>query len=652
MSGSTDGAYRFNRFVVGSSNRLAVSAARAVAESPGTAYNPLFVYGPSGLGKTHLVAAIAHEAQARRSALQVAIRSGEDLAEELHRAIAGGAPEQLAQRFRSVGLLVIDDVQFLTGQRETQTALLRLLNGLLDDGRQLVLTSDRPPADIPDVDQRLLSRLSGGLIVDVGAPDFEMRLAILRNATGERALNFGAGVLEEVARLAFGNVRELKGALNKLTAFQLLDGRPIAPDDVRAVLGERPRAMNDASTGAPEVAAEYEGFLADVFQEVETRVEPWRVRLGESCAFWRGAGYKTAVLERALAYPVRPDVDGLLETFAAAIEHLRTIEVQAVRLDPTLRGQPAFHDPEAVAEAQALLNRAIAGAQALPAPSPTLTRATLETGSANQLAMKAFDVVIASPGKRYNPLLVHGPSGVGKSHFLHALGHAMCAAWPTRTVACLSSSTLVEELVVAMQAGGVERWRARFRLADVLILDDVQLLTGKERTQEELFHLFNHLFARGGQIVLSADRPPRELHGLADRLRSRFEGGLVVAMQTPDRALRKRLVQRWLLDADEDPTEPLVAFLADREVTSARELRGLITRLCAAAELSARPLSLDMAQSELGVPRVAAAAHDAASGARHAFGDIDGHPDDFFLDREKVIWDWPDIGGRLIEELR
>ncbi len=649
MSASLDGAYRFDRFVVGSSNRLAVSAARAVAEAPGTTYNPLFVYGQSGLGKTHLVAAIAHEAMARHAGLRVEIRSGEELAEELHRAIAGGQPDQLAQRFQLVSLLIIDDVQFLTGQRETQTALLRLLNGLQDEGRQLVLTSDRPPSDIPDVDQRLLSRLSGGLVVDVGAPDYEMRLAILRNVSHERALVFDTGVLEEVARLAFGNVRELKGALNKLSAFQQLDARPVAPPDVRAVLGERP---TDTTADSGNGEEEYEGFLADVFQEVETRVEPWRVRLGEACAFWRGAGYRTTVLERALAYPVRPDVDGLLETFTAAIEHLRNIEAQAIRLDPTLRGQPAFHDPEAVAEAQSLLTRAIAGTQALPAPSPTLTRATMEAGSANQLALRALDAIVTAPGRRYNPLLVHGPSGVGKTHILHAVGNAVRAAWPTKAVACLSAETLVEELVVAMQSGGVERWRARFRLADVLILDDVQLLTGKERTQEELFHLFNHLFERGGQIVLSADRPPRELHGLADRLRSRFEGGLVVAMQTPDRTLRKRLVHRWVLEADEEPTEPLVAFLADREVTSARELRGLVTRLCAAAELAAVPLSLDLAQSELGVPRVASAALEGSPVRRHAFGDADGNPDDFFLDREKVIWDWPDLGGRLIEELR
>ena len=169
MSTAVDQALRFDTFVVGASNRLAVSAARAVAEAPGQAYNPLFVYGESGRGKTHLVAAIAHRAQEMQPATRVLFSSGEEVAEHLHRSIASGQPEQFLEHYRQAGLLILDDVQFLTGQRETQSELLRLLNALMRGGQQLVFTSDRQPADIPDVDQRLLSRLSGGLVVDVGA---------------------------------------------------------------------------------------------------------------------------------------------------------------------------------------------------------------------------------------------------------------------------------------------------------------------------------------------------------------------------------------------------------------------------------------------------------------------------------------------------
>ena len=650
MSTLLDGGYRFDTFVVGASNRLAASAARAVAEAPGIAYNPLFVYGGSGLGKTHLVAAIAYQARQAKPDLRVEFSTGEEVAERLHRAIAAGQQAEFSRRYQDIDLLLLDDVQFLTGQRETQSELLRLFNLMQGKGRQLVMTSDRPPAEIPDVDSRLLSRLSGGLIVDVGAPDYEMRLAILRNACSERELSFDDGVLEETARMAFANVRELKGAMNRLSAYQQLEGKAIVPSDVRAVLGEHPAAPITATPAAKAVAvtdgvAEYEGFLADVLQEVETRVEQWRVYLGEACAFWRTEGYATAVLERAMSWPTAPDVNGLLATFAAAVEHLRNLEAQALAVDPSLRGHPAFRNPEAVAEAQALLDRAIASALPLPAPSPAFTRASLEVGTANQLALKAFDALIEHPGQRYNPLYLHGPSGVGKTHFANALGNAFNAAWPRKSVACLSASTFVEELIAAMQEGGVERWRARYRAADLLILDDVHQLADKERTQEELFHLFNHLYDRGSQIVLTSDRAPRDILGLADRLRSRFEGGLVTTLQAPDRALRERLAQRWLLESGHEPAQGLVALLADRDASSVRELSGLFTRLRAAADLAGKPLTLELAQRELGLTR-----NDVTLFASHTHAP--GAIDDFFLDREKVIWEWPDMAGRLIEEYR
>ncbi len=650
MSTLLDGGYRFDTFVVGSSNRLAASAAHAVAESPGTAYNPLFVYGGSGLGKTHLVAALAFQARLTQPDLRVEFSTGEEVAERLHHAIAAGQQAEFARRYQEVDLLLLDDVQFLTGQRETQTELLRLFNLMQGKGRQLVMTSDRPPADIPDVDQRLLSRLSGGLIVDVGAPDYEMRLAILRNACIERTLTFSDGVLEETARLPFVNVRELKGALNRLSAFQQLEAATITAQDVRAVLGEQARVVHSERglTGAvapTESGSEYEGFLADVLQEVETRVEQWRVHLGEACAFWRGEGYATAVLERAMGLPSAPEVNGLLATFGAAIEHLRQIESRALALDPSLRGHTAFRNPESIAEAQRLLDRAVASVLPLPAPLPVFTRAAIETGTANQLTLKAFDAVLEHPGQRYNPLFVHGPSGVGKTHVAHALGNAVRAAWPRKAVACVSASAFVEELVGAMQEGAVERWRARYRSADVLILDDVHHLADKERTQEELFNLFNHLYDRGSQIVLTSDRAPRDIVGLADRLRSRFEGGLVATLQVPDRALRERLVHRWLLEAGHEPAQALVAVLADRDARSVREVVGLLTRLLAAADLAGGPLTLELAQRELGIARTDTAVSTARSPGAGAI-------DDFFLDREKVIWEWPDLAGRLMEEYR
>jgi chromosomal replication initiation ATPase DnaA len=584
-----DGALRFDTFVVGASNRLAAAAARAVAEAPGTAYNPLFIYGGSGLGKTHLVAAIAWQARQVRPGLRVEVTTGEELAEQLRAAVAAGHPEGLAERLRHVDLLVLDDVQFLTGQRETQNELLRLFNRMQAGGRQLVMTSDRAPAEIRDVDERLLSRLAGGLVVDVGAPDYEMRLAILRAAGAGRAPGFAPGVLEAVARLPFGNVRELKGALNRLTAYQQLDGTAVQPQDVRAVLGERSltpaREVAVLPGAGTEAGVDFEGFLADVTRALEDRVAPWRTTLGEAAAEWRAAGYAVDVLERARALPAPPDVEGLLDTFRRAVEHLRALEARATALDPRLAGHRVWRDPAAVAEAEAFLAAqevARAEAAALPRPSPALTWESLALTGPNELVRKALQSVRSAPGRGFNPLVVVGGPGAGKSHVLHALGNALAAdaaaAGRPARVACLDAGAFTDGFVAALQDGSVERWRAAWRGADALLLDDVHLLADKERTQEELFHLFNHLHARGAQIVLTADRPVAAIAGLADRLRSRFGGGLVVEVRRAPGG------------------SPTITPGAVRGV-----VRG---------------------------------------------------PDDFFRDREKMVWEWPDLADRLIEELR
>jgi chromosomal replication initiator protein len=197
-------------------------------------------------------------------------------------------------------------------------------------------------------------------------------------------------------------------------------------------------------------------------------------------------------------------------------------------------------------------------------------------------------------------------------------------------------------LIAALQEGTVDRWRARYRAASALLLDDVQFVAGKERTQEELFHVFNALYADGKQLVIASDRPPRELTGLEERLRSRFEGGLVVQMQSPDRPLRELLFARFLRDLGVEPTGEMLAYLADRPVSSVREIIGTANRILASAEVAAVPITLGFIRAQLG-PDDPDAAHAAS------MRDV---ADTFFLDREKIIWAWPDAGARLIEELR
>lgn len=177
MTMQFDAKYSFENYVVGSANRLAVAASRAVAESPGAAYNPLFVYSSSGLGKTHLMAAIGQMARRVQPDLRVVFLSLDDFMEQLHTAISSGQMESFKQRYNNMDLLLLDDVQFLAGKKETQSELLRLFNAMQHAGRQIVMTSDRPPAEISDLDERLITRFSGGLIVDIGLPDYETLVA-------------------------------------------------------------------------------------------------------------------------------------------------------------------------------------------------------------------------------------------------------------------------------------------------------------------------------------------------------------------------------------------------------------------------------------------------------------------------------------------
>jgi chromosomal replication initiator protein len=328
------------------------------------------------------------------------------------------------------------------------------------------------------------------------------------------------------------------------------------------------------------------------------------------------------------------------------VERLKALELQASDVDAALGGSDVFRDPERLREAELLLDRALAGATPPPGPSAAFTRQGFEVSSSNQLAVRAADDIVSEPGKRYSPLFIHGPSGVGKTHLLNAIGNELVdGSGGASAVACISAQVFMDELIEALQEGTVERWRARYRSSDALLIDDVQFVAGKERTQEELFHVFNALHSEGKQLVFCSDRPPRDLDGLEDRLRSRFEGGLVVEMQSPDRALREKLFARYLAATEHEPGPELLAYLAERPAASVREIIGTVNRLVAAADIAGAPLTLAVARNELD-PELASAPRPAAPAAVRAAADT------FFLDDEKVVWEWTDPAMRMMEELK
>jgi chromosomal replication initiation ATPase DnaA len=631
---------RFDNYIVGSANRLAVAAAHAVADAPGAVYNPLFIYSGPGLGKTHLISAIGNQAMARNGDAAVEYVPLEDFVEQLHAAIAAGEMDRFKQRYGRVDVLLIDDVQFLTGRRETQTELLRLLNALQGSGRQIVMTSDRPPADIADVDERLISRLSGGLIVDIGAPDYETRVAILRAKCEERQTSFAPGVIEALARLEYSSVRELQGALNRLAAQQTLDGT-LTPSQVGALVG----APDPAPAQSVAARDEFFSFLTDIASAVAAQIEPWKVRVGEAVAYWGGEGYRTAALERLMQEQTAPpNYEALVRGFAQAIEQLRDLEQQVTAVDPGLGGAELFRDPERLSEAAAFVERALAGAVPPAGPQSAFSRASFEESASNQMAVRAADAVVAEPGNRYNPLFLAGPSGVGKTHLLNAIGNELARRGGANCrVACVGAQVFIDELIAALQDGTIERFRARYRAADALLIDDVQFVGGKERTQDELFHVFNHFHSSGKQLVFASDTAPKFIDGLEERLRSRFEGGLVTELNAPDRALREKLFGRFLKDARVSFTPELLSYLAERSAASVRELIGVVHRIVAAAEHTGGPLTLPVAKQEL-EPGGATLTVPPSSVRQAA--------DVFFLDDEKIVWEWPDVTGRLVEEMR
>jgi len=252
--------YAFSTFVVGSNNRLAHAAALSVAERPGHSYNPLFIYGGSGLGKTHLMHAIGNAVMSRHPRKRVAYATSEKFTNEFINAIRTQKTEEFRERYRRIDVLLIDDIQFIAGKEGTQDEFFHTFNAIHEEGKQIVLSSDRPPKAIASLEERLRSRFEWGLIADISPPDLETRIAILRAKAEAQNVAVPPPVIDFLAQRIVSNIRELEGALTRVVAYATLNAVPVTTDLAQQMLQhilQNPRRQTLAPEKIVEIVARY-----------------------------------------------------------------------------------------------------------------------------------------------------------------------------------------------------------------------------------------------------------------------------------------------------------------------------------------------------------------------------------------------------------
>ena len=283
---------------------------------------------------------------------------------------------------------------------------------------------------------------------------------------------------------------------------------------------------------------------------------------------------------------------------AAAAEHDLAVELRVAVAEAVAQAREPDEDDEPAGRAEEQpVTPAISAASGI---NPKYTFDVFVIGASNRFAHAAALAVAEAPAQSYNPLFIHGSTGLGKTHLLQAIGHYVLQQHPQLNVRYVTTETVLNEFVDSMRDSRMVHFKQRYRTYDVLMVDDIQFIEGKERLQEEFFHTFNSLYEAGKQIVLSSDRPPHELATLESRLRSRFQWGLITDVQAPDLETRIAILRKKVMTEAIDIADPQVlTYIADRVTTNIRELEGSLTRVVAYASLTGRPISTEVAEEVL-----------------------------------------------------
>jgi len=643
--------YTFEAFVVGTGSELALTAAEAVAARPGEMYNPLYVYGSEGVGKTHLLMAVGQSVTKAEPPRSVEYATPDRLAEALNAAASAGQIDAFRHRLAEVDVLLIDDAHLLDRRRDIQLELLRLIPSAKAARKHLLFAGRCAPNGIENVDEKLVSLMSGGLVVEMVPPDYQARLDLLRRRSDERGAGLDESVLEAVAEFEMANVRELLGLLNRLIALDAVSESPLTPEAARSLLQGEALPVDTAPRRSvprtPKVNQdEFADFLSKVSGAVQEQVSGWEANLNQAIERWGREGIDTSRLEVLLGQETPIPVEAAIQDFERDAERLVNLRDSVAAVDPTLATDPVLRDPDRISEAQQIAERLVPQ-EHLPGPSPAWTFGNFIDCERNRRTIEAVRAAAESPGKANSPLVIVGRTGVGKTHLLHAVGNSLTAVLGSQ-VACLSAREFRDLVAGAALEDRLEELRSAFVRRAALLVDDIHSLVDAADEQEELASLIDAFILAGRQIVLTLDTPVAEVGGLSGNLVSRIGSVSSYVLLAPDRELRRALSERILADAGVAPDSDLVDYLADRPADSVRAVMSLGKRVLEAADARGLEPSAALAREliEGALPRL----RRQSAGLRTS--GVLVSPANAAQSREKMIWSWPDPGERLIEELR